>query len=266
MGTKATVRCALWYAIALAVLTACSPAVPLRLTNEATDSIPVSTPLLPLVTDDVTPTQALLPTATPEVPAPPPSSRLAIIDQSSAVDTDRAGWWSLKALTPIGQTFRPSFAGLDGIELWTEDQWDAECSGVGTSLHVNVRETAIDGSVVGSSLPVVLPNCFKGITVFSFPALVALTPDKVYAIEVVITSQDNWGVVWQQDPDAYGRGESVVTGAVTDADLWFQAGLRDSIPQAEAYCQDGLWQHLKQSDGSAFIDQSDCLQSIPASQ
>jgi hypothetical protein len=189
---------------------------------------------------------------------------MAVVDQSSVVDPNQAGWWSIKTLGPVGQTFRPTFAGLDAIELWTEDQWDAECSGPGARLLVNLREETIEGPLVGSSSPVALPDCFKGVTHFGFPALVALTPDKVYVIEVVVTSGDNWGVVWQQVPDAYPHGKSIVLGASGDTDLWLREGLRNSTPLTGAYCQNNLWQHVRRTDGSAFRDQADCIQYVNA--
>jgi hypothetical protein len=185
---------------------------------------------------------------------------MAIIDQSSVVDTNRAGWWSIDTLAPIGQTFRPLLAGLDAIELWTEDQWDAECSGAGATLQVNIREAVIDGPLLGSSFPVILPDCFKGITFFGFPSLIAVTPEKVYVIEVIVTSKDNWGVIWQQAPESYLRGEAIAHGAASDADLWFRVGLRNSTPLTEAYCQNGLWQQVSRANGNTFRDQSDCIQ------
>jgi hypothetical protein len=197
-----------------------------------------------------------------EVFASSPTTRIAVVDQSSLVDTSRAGWWSIRTLGPVGQTFRPRFAGLDAIELWTEDQWDAECAGTGARLQVNIREATIEGPVVGSTAPAVLPDCFKGITYFGFPTLVALTPDEDYVIEVVVTSGDNWGVVWQQVPDSYPRGKSIVLGASGDTDLWFQEGLRNSTPLTRAYCQNNLWQHVTRTDGSAFKDQGDCIQYV----
>lgn len=260
-----------WCTIVLTLLTACLPAVPLRPTT--TVAIGVTSSISPA--DTAAPPQATrsTPSESTAVASPPrpvatealessPTTRLAIVDQSSQVDTDRAGWWSIQTLGPIGQTFRPSFAGLDAVELWTEDQWDAECSGVGASLQVNIREAAIDGTIVGSSLPVVLPDCFKGIALFGFPSFIALTPDKIYTIEIVVTSQENWGVVWQQSPDSYSRGESVVLGTVGDADISFQAGLRSSTPLTEAYCQNSLWQHVQRADGSDFADQNDCVRFV----
>lgn len=263
-------RYLLRFVIILTVLTACSPTVPLRPTAASevgvTASIPASTNTPPPTARRVTPESTtaeppVQPGATEAVTSSP-TTRMAVVDQSSAVDTSRAGWWSIKILGPVGQTFRPSFAGLDAIELWTEDQWDAECAGTGASLRVNIREATIEGPLVASSSPAVLPDCFKGITYFGFPVLVAVTPDKLYVIEVVVTSEDNWGVVWQQVPDSYPRGKSIVLGASGDADLWFQEGLRNSTPLTEAYCQNNLWQHVKRADGSAFRDQGDCIQYV----
>jgi hypothetical protein len=187
---------------------------------------------------------------------------MAIVDQASDVDADRAGWWSIAALAPIGQTFRPSLAGLDAIELWTEDQWDAECAGAGATLQVNIREAVIGGPLLGSSDPVTLPDCFKGVAFFGFPSFIAVTPEKTYAIEVIVTSQDNWGVIWQQEPESYPRGEALALGATSEADLWFRAGLRSPTPLADAYCLNGLWQQVRRANGSAFSDQDNCIQYV----
>ncbi len=254
----------MWYIAILIALTACSSTVPLRPTtaSDATAALPATTGTPPLAAGASTPGDSQLPSAATETFASSSKIRLAVADQSSAVDTSRAGWWSIKALGPVGQTFKPSFAGLDAVELWTEDQWDGECAGAGARLQVNLREAAIDGPLLGSSSPVVLPDCFKGIAFFGFPSLIALTPGKVYVVEVVIMSGDNWGVVWQQISDAYPRGESVVLGAGGHSDIWFREGLRNSTPLTEAYCQNNLWQHVRRAAGGAFKDQSDCIQYV----
>jgi hypothetical protein len=263
------VRRLLRFLIILMLLTACAPTVPLRPTAASevgvTPSIAggtITPPTARGATPEATTADPPVPPGATEVLTSSPTTSMAVVDQSSVVDPSRAGWWSIKTLGPIGQTFRPTFAGLDAIELWTEDQWDAECSGPGASLLVNLREATIEGRLVGSSSPAVLPDCFKGVTYFGFPALVALTPDKAYVIEVVITSGDNWGVVWQQVPDSYPRGKSIVLGASGDADLWFHAGLRNPTPLTGAYCQNNFWQQVRRTDGSAFSDQADCIQYV----
>jgi hypothetical protein len=252
------------YIAILIASTACSSTVPLRPTtaSAATAALPATTGTPPLAAGASAPAESQPPPAATETFASSPAIRLAVADQSSGVDTSRAGWWSIKTLGPVGQTFKPSFAGLDAVELWTEDQWDGECSGVGARLQVNLREAAIDGPLVGSSSPVVLPDCFKGIAVFGFPSLITLTPDKAYVVEVVIMSGDNRGVVWQQIPDAYPRGESVVLGAGGLSDIWFREGLQNSTPLTEAYCQNNLWQHVRRAAGGAFKDQGDCIQYV----
>ena len=254
------------FVIILTLLAACSSTAPLQPTATVEMGITASIPASPntpsstarQVSPESTTTELPMQPAATEASAAPPIIRLAAVDQSSIVDTSRAGWWSIKTLGPIGQTFRPSFSCLDAIGLWTEDQRDAECSGTGARLQVNIREATIEGPLVGASSPAVLPDCFKGVTYFGFPTLVALTPAKVYVIEVVVTSEENWGVVWQQVPDSYPRGNSIVLGISGNADLWFQEGLRNSTPLTEAYCRNNLWQHVIRSDGSTFKDQSDC--------
>jgi hypothetical protein len=252
------------------VLTACSSTAPLRPTTTAelgaTAAVPALANMSPLATPGATsvstPAESPLRPVVTGTLALSPTIRLAVVDQSSAVDTSRAGWWSIEALGPVGQTFKPGFAGLDAIELWTEDQWDEECSGVGARLQVSVRAAAIDGPLVGTSSPVVVPDCFKGITFFGFPALITVTPGKVYVIEVVVSAGDNWGVVWQQVPEPYSHGESIVRGATSNSDIWFQEGLRASTPPTESYCQNNLWQQVKRADGSTFGGQDDCIQYV----
>jgi hypothetical protein len=264
------VQCLGRFIIVVFVLTACSSPAPLRPTAasvvDVTASIPAS-----VNTPTNTSTPVIAESTTPDLPTPPapaevgassPITRLAIIDQSSLIDTSRAGWWSIKTLGPVGQTFRPALAGLDAIEVWTEDQWTADCAGTGVTLQVNLRETAIEGSLIAASLPTVLPRCFEGIAHFDFSTLAALTPDKEYVVEVVVLSEDNWGVAWQQIPDSYPRGTSIVLGALSDADLWFQEGLRDLTPPIEAYCLNNLWQHVRRADGSVFKDEDDCIQYV----
>ena len=267
--TWTTARSVLQYAIILIVLTACSPPVPLPPTASVdvvpTATVAADTNTSPLATPSVTAasTVAESPLQPPVAPSPVPTpiTRLAIVDQSSVVDTSRAGWWSLQALKPIGQTFMPTFAGLDALELWTEDQENEECSsGAGERLQANLHAAALDGPLVGMSEPVVIPSCFRGMTFFGFPSLIPLTPGKVYVIEIVVISGDNLGVVWQQDPDAYPRGESIVRGLAGKTDVWFQEGLRTSTPPTEAYCQNNLWQQVKRADGSAFQSQDECMQ------
>ena len=268
LGSRPPCAACLQCIIILIVLAACSATVPLRPTTASgvTAAAPAITGTSPLAAKGTasasTPTESPLQPAATKAFESSLTTRLAVADQSSVVDASRAGWWSITALGPAGQTFKPSFAGLDAIELWTEDQWDAECAGAGASLQINIREAAIDGPLVGSSAPVVLPDCFKGIAFFGFPSLIALTPDKVYVVEVVITSEDDWGVVWQQVPDSYLRGESMVLGTAGDADIWFQEGLRNSTPLTEAYCQNSLWQHVRRADGGAFKDQGDCIRYV----
>jgi hypothetical protein len=258
-------RCVLQYAIILTVLMACSPPAPLAPTTSvevglaATRAADTNPSLLSTL--GVTPASTVVESPL-QSPTTEPSTHMAIVDQSSAVDVDRAGWWSIQTLGPVGQTFKPAFAGLDAIELWTEDQCDEVRAGAGARLQVNIHEATIDGPLIGTSLPVGLPDCFKGITLFGFPSLIALTPDKVYVIEVVVASGDNWGVVWQQIPDSYPRGESVVLGMASNADIWFQAGLHNSTPVTEAYCQNNLWQYVRRADGQAFSDQGECIQYV----
>lgn len=190
------------------------------------------------------------------------ASGVAVVDQSSTsrFDLSQAGWWSIQFLAPVGQTFTPSFAGLDTVELWVADQWYPECSGGGGELRVNIRDGTVDGPIVGSSSPVTLPRCYTGIAHFDFRSLVPLVPGKLYVVEIA-ASGDNFGVVWQQIPDPYLHGSGIALGE-PGPDVWFQAGLANSIPLTRAYCKNDLWRHLARADGSIFKNQGDCIQYV----
>ncbi len=253
---SAYLRRRLCFAAIAAALTACSSVEtptdqpvrpPTAVVSVATGSPSVIATLLPLRTITTTFEQQ-------------PAKDLAVVDQSSKFDASRGGWWSIATLGPVGQTFVPTISGLDAVALWTEDQWRSECVGIGVALQVSIRERSIDGAIIGSSSIVTLPDCFTGATRFAFPSLIRLAPGKLYVIEVMVVSGHNWGVVWQQFPDPYPAGNSIVHGEVGDSDVWFQEGLAKSSPPTRAYCEDGLWQSLKRSNGSTFKDQNDCIQ------
>jgi hypothetical protein len=91
-----------------------------------------------------------------------------------------------------------------------------------------------------------------------------MTPGQVYVFEVIASAQDTWGVIWEQTPAAYPHGAAIVLGAASNADLWFRTGLRGSTPLSEAYCKNGLWQHVSHPDGSAWQSENDCLQYVNA--
>ncbi len=260
------------FAISAIALTACLAPAPQQLAAPSTTGVAATTAALtttsPLVTPGVTPASTLAesslqPQATSIFTAAL-TTRLAIVDQSNAIDTTRAGWWSLQMLSPVGQTFKPELAGLDAVELWLEAQREEGCSAGEAWLQVNIREDAIDGPLVGTSRPSMVSGCDQGDVFFDFPALVTLKIGKLYVLEILVSSASNWGVVWQQIPDSYPRGEALVLGSVGNADLWFQEGLLHPTPITAAYCQDNLWQHVKRTDGSRFTDRNDCEQYITA--
>ncbi len=264
----------LCFVVIAAVLAACTsietptaqPIKPLTTVVSSATQAPTMTRVKVTTTEPAQSASESAPTAPPSQPtaafvtqhAPEPA--IAAVDQSGEFDASRGGWWSIGALGPVGQTFMPSIAGLDAVELWTEDQWNPECAGIGATLQVKVREQRIDGALIGSSAMVTLPSCFKGATLFAFPSLVRLMPGQRYVIEVLAVSGHNWGVVWQQLPDPYPAGHAVVRGEAGNGDLWFREGLVNAAPATTAYCEGDLWRSLRRTDGTAFTDQSECFQ------
>jgi hypothetical protein len=207
---------------------------------------------------------------------------IAIVDQTHIVDC-RFGCLhqSVQYFSPVGQSFTPTIPGLDAVDLWTEDF--ANGNGYGAELYVNIREATIDGTIVGTSDTLQLPDNFPfhqypfsyG-THFTFPSLISLTPGEVYVIEVVVIggldwewiALHNWGVASFGYADSpgyvdYPGGMQIVNGTeISGSDLWFQEGLATSIPQTREYCKNGLWAYLSRADGSSFKNTGECMKYV----
>jgi hypothetical protein len=184
---------------------------------------------------------------------------IAVVDQAYGVPMD--WFFSLQYHSPLGQSFTPMLPGLDVVEVSTTD-FDLNNEN-GVELYINIRESNIYGSIIGTSNVIQLPNNFSGLTQFTFPTLVALRPGKVYVMEGIAVGgadMDNWAIAVGGSPASYPGGASILNGVEeTNLDFFFREGLASSIPQSTAYCMRGLWAYLAREDGSGFKNQAECL-------
>jgi hypothetical protein len=105
------------------------------------------------------------------------------------------------------------------VELWTRD---FSYGGSGARLVVNIRESTIYGPILGTSNILQLPEGFYGVTHFTFPSVVPLTPGQKYVIEVVVVAggswafYDSWAVQSSGGPYSTYPGETwIVSGVET---------------------------------------------------
>lgn len=184
---------------------------------------------------------------------------IGVVDQANVVDVRLED--SIQGFSPIGQSFTPMLSGLDVVELWTMDFDSGNVPGV--ELYVNIRQSTIDGPILGTSNLLQLPDNFSGETHFTFPSLVRLTPGELYVIEVVAVGSD-WGIGSSGGPSStYPGGTWIIMGVAGDNnDLWFREGLANTTPQSSDYCKKDLWASLSRADGSAFKNQGDCIQYV----
>ena len=95
---------------------------------------------------------------------------------------------------------------------------------LGATLIVNLRGTAINGPIIGTTAPVTLSDSFTGSVNFLFATAVPVTPSTTYFFETVVQSGDNWGITVVGD--SYPSG--VIYGGLqpfSGNDLWFREGI-----------------------------------------
>jgi|CXWL01.1.fsa_nt_gi hypothetical protein len=142
-----------------------------------------------------------------------------------------------------GQEFIPTQLSMNVVELQINDQSLGD--GIGISMFVRIREGAMNGVILGTSVGVALPDFSPApfispvLTHFDFPAMVVLTPGNTYVMEVVNTSLGDIGVFATSfNQDRYALGEayflgqlaSISTPSNSPVDLWFRQGLA-SVPE-----------------------------------
>ena len=168
------------------------------------------------------------------------------IDQGHDWPNEIEAYHSIQALSPVVQEFTPALGALDVVEIWTQDLGTVQSNGTGATLEVWIRDNATNGTVLGVSAPLVLPDGWNGPSRFNFTNPVWLTPEVRYAIELRVIAGDNWGVNSHGSlfPPVYPRGRYFLAGKPTDAtDMWFRTGLQVAAPLVVLEPGNGLrWQ------------------------
>lgn len=127
----------------------------------------------------------------------------------------------------VGQSFTPSLSTVGFVRLKLGD--GAAGNFLGATLVVNLRSTAINGPIIGTTTPVALDDGFAGSVSFFFAAAVPVTPSTTYFFETVVQSGDNWGITTRSD----SQGDVNYPGGVfygglqpfSGNDLWFREGI-----------------------------------------
>jgi hypothetical protein len=163
------------------------------------------------------------------------------VDQANDILAISGGF---TGLANTGQGFVPTNPLLDVVELMINDQSPGD--GFGISMFVRIREATYTGTILGTSLPVSMPDfapgpfIFPQLAHFDFSSPVALSPGSLHVIEVVNTSfPGDIGVFATGfNVDAYAAGEayflglpaSMTAGPNAPVDLWFREGIA-AVPE-----------------------------------
>ena len=146
---------------------------------------------------------------------------------------DQVNFWDLTGgygaintayATPIGQEFIPATHALDVVELRFSSE---DTRG---RVQVRIRDGSMSGPVLAESEPVDVPQSrdVYPVALFHFDHLM-LTPQHVYALEIVNISGPNVMVMW--GGDRYSRGRVTLFGNVNErGDLWFRTGTLPRSP------------------------------------
>ncbi len=129
---------------------------------------------------------------------------------------------NLLVFSPLGQSFTPTLTSLNFINLLTDDG--------SATVEVNIRLGSISGTILGTSLPTVIPfSLDPSVSSFSFSTPVALIAGDLYVIEPFLVSGDT--LIGSTDTNNYVGGNQILGGIVqTNNDLWFQEGISVAEP------------------------------------
>lgn len=137
--------------------------------------------------------------------------------------------WSARHLAPIGQEVVPTSNSLNAVELFVANR-DTVFPRP-NRIQVNIREGAITGTLLATSLPVRVPFGFEGVAHFAFPASVPLTPGRTYVLEIVVLDPNGGNIAVGGGSGTYTAGRAIIQAVPvppTSRDcLWFREGIQD---------------------------------------
>jgi hypothetical protein len=149
-------------------------------------------------------------------------------DQTNTVFAFGGLFQNVTVFSPIGQSFTPTLASLNFVNLLTEAFVPS------FTLQVDIHFGSISGTILGTSLPttVLLPSppFANVLTPFTFSTPVSLVPGNIYVIQVLPVSVAQ-GLVGSSDANFYPGGTQILGGiAQPNNDLWFQEGIATPEP------------------------------------
>jgi hypothetical protein len=154
-------------------------------------------------------------------------------DQQSSSDetlpaTGASSLWDFAS----GQSFTPALPFVDFVKFMFQDANPND--GLGVSVYVTLRSDAINGTIIGTTAPVSVPNAFAGPATFLFPTQVQVTPGAAYYFNVVPQSGGPFSIFGGASYN-YPAGTAFVgTHPDPTAYLWFHEGLVVPEPSSTA--------------------------------
>ncbi len=133
---------------------------------------------------------------------------------------------------PSGQSFVPSLTSVGFVQFYLRDEFFNDS--VGATIYVNLLSGSItNGTLLGTTVPVSLPDNFVGATNFIFSSLISVTPGTTYYLQPVIQSGEDFpiGIL---SGSSYSSGTAFFQGiAQPGSDLWFREGVL-AVPEPSA--------------------------------
>ena len=124
---------------------------------------------------------------------------------------------------PLGESFSPTYSAINFVNL---NLYDGDPLNVSNAfVVVNLRSNSVTGSILSSTMPVLIPDEFFGAATFFFSNTVPLLPGTTYFLQPEIQS-GSLGVGSYVTDTSYIGGVYYQSGNVlTDRNLWFQEGI-----------------------------------------
>jgi hypothetical protein len=96
-----------------------------------------------------------------------------VIDQFSSMDeTPLPGSGNLmQTFQPVGQSFMPTLFAIDYVRFKFSDHNVGNAQGV--TIVVSILAGSFNGTVLGTTAPIFMPDGFAGVTTFSFGSSIA---------------------------------------------------------------------------------------------
>lgn len=101
-----------------------------------------------------------------------------------------------------------------------------------SDITVRIRAGAIDGAILGESLPVHVAGEVAEAMTFTFATPVTLTPGAVHVLEAIVAPGGGNPMISGSETPDYPDGRAILLGQPVPADLWFRTGATEDVPSA----------------------------------